>query len=214
MTVLYTNGCSFTANSNLPEHERWPYLVAKAMGWKLIDKSTPGACNARILRCSMRDCEKISRDDDIVALIQLTFTERFEIPLSRNLTDAWNYDYDPWLSIKTAQDNHLWDEIRPWVKQTVIMQDRQAQQRKLYCDILGLLSFFKIKNIDYKIFAGPNLDLADVEDPCFQALEKDPNVLDLRAWNMLELTGKIGHPDATGMRQISDYFTRLVCGPK
>ena len=36
MTILYSNGCSFTDNRWIPQEQRYPFLIGKQLGWEVI----------------------------------------------------------------------------------------------------------------------------------------------------------------------------------
>ena len=216
MTILYSNGCSFTGNNWVEREKRYPILIAEHYGWTIHDRSMPGACNTKIIRCTMRDClQLVNNNKKIIAMIQLTFKERWEYAGDPNGPNKWQYEYnhDEFETIKPSDDNNWPSEIKNYVKQIFVSQRSTALYSQLFSNLIGLICFFKIHNIDYKIFAGPKTPDADEQImnqlAFYQYLKIDPDVLDLVSFNMLDLTGTQGHPDQEGMRKIADYFINL-----
>ena len=71
MTILYSNGCSYTANFDLNRDDRYPIIIAKKLGWQCYDRAEPGSCNSRIIRTTINDCLKLkNQSEEIVALIE------------------------------------------------------------------------------------------------------------------------------------------------
>jgi hypothetical protein len=219
MTILYSNGCSFTANFNLPSWKRYPVLIGKHFNWTVVDRAVPGSCNSKIIRCAMRDCiNLLEKNEPIVALIQLTFKERFEYAGTMTGSNNWKYGEintgfnvipatDQFESIKPDDPDNWPDEVRQYAKLHTILQKPNAIAAELFSRLVGLTSFFRDNNIRYLVYAGPalNYDLTS-DDFFYQYLLKDPCVLNFDSFNMLELTGKQDHPDSEGMKLIADYF--------
>ena len=216
MTILYTNGCSYTANFDLERKNTYPAILADRLEWKLVDKSEPGSCNSRIIRTTIDDCVKLrsQTDEKIVALIQLSHLFRTEYP-----TD--NLSADPFCSVKpTAPNNSNSQTPEPAGKYADYYWRLHSNHHllvNLITDLIGLISYFKQNNVEYLIYLGPNENsiYADVigNDLRFKLVNSDPHVLDLTEFNMLDLTGEQTHPTADGMRAIADYFFNLLCEP-
>jgi hypothetical protein len=224
MTILYSNGCSFTANYDLPRWRRYPLLIGKHFNWSVVDRAIPGSCNSKIIRCAIRDCiSLLKHNEPIVALIQLTFKERFEYAGTPNGTNNWKYGEintgfncipasDQFESLKGDDPANWPDEVKQYAKIHTALQKSNAINAELFSRIIGLVSFFKSNNIRYLIYAGPS-DLKNelmISDPFYQYLTTDPNVLNFLNFDMLSLTGKQDHPTADGMQAIADYFINLL----
>jgi hypothetical protein len=228
MTILYSNGCSFTANHAVLRRQRYPSLVGKHFGWQVIDRAIPGSCNSKIIRCAMRDCiGLLAHGEPIVALIQLTFKERFEYSGTCTADNSWKYGEintginfvaasDQFESLKPADPDNWPNEATQYAKIYTALQKPDAVVADLFSRLVGLVSFFQSNNIRYVIYAGPEdfkIDL-NSNDPFYQYLTTDKNVLDFMQFNMLALTGQQSHPDVNGMKMIADYFVNLLGEPR
>lgn len=223
MTILYSNGCSFTANHKVSRWRRYPLLIGKHFNWSVVDRAIPGSCNSKIIRCTMRDCiALLKQNKPIVALIQLTYKERFEYAGTPDGSNNWKYGEvntglecipanDQFESVK-ADDLKNWpDEIKQYAKLHTILQKSDALNAELLARVIGLVSFFKSNNIQYLIYAGPSFkDELIADDPFYQYLTNDPNVLNFLNFDMLTLTGGQNHPNKDGMQAIADYFINLL----
>ena len=213
MTILYSNGCSFTDNRWISKEHRYPFLIGKQLGWEVIPAAIAGSCNSRIVRCTMRDCiELLKRNEPIVSLVQLTFLGRFEYAGHSTVDNRWKYARsDEFESVKPNDLDNLSLDVVQWAKLSAVLFKSSAAWSQLYSSIVGLTSFFKLHNIHYYIYAGPDLRPISIRDTDFYSyVTNDPNVLDFRKFNMLSLTGKQMHPDVDGMQAIADYFIELL----
>jgi hypothetical protein len=226
MTILYTNGCSYTANNDVEREFRYPYLIGKHFDWQVEDKSVPGFCNSIIIRRAMRDCIRLlATGEPIVAMVQLTHQNRFEFAGTPNVDNAWKYNLshdnlkiDPkvndYFESVRAEDFNTWPtNIKDYAKQTVLAQKAEAVNSNFLHWTVGLASFFKTNNIRYLIYAGPSFALERLSsDPFYHYLLTDSNVLNLETFDILSTAGTPGrHPDQAGMQRIADYFiTRLA----
>jgi hypothetical protein len=162
----------------------------------------------------MRDIIELRQtfpDQRIVALIQLTHLSRFEYAGTKTVDNQWMYANNDFFQSVKPSDKENWPlEIAEWAKQTVLLYNSSAELDQLLCKIIGVISLFKILNVEYKIFFGPKLNK---EVNClnnnifYNFLKTQDGVLDLEKFSMLEdLTGSSKHPDAIGMQKIADYF--------
>jgi hypothetical protein len=217
MTILYSNGCSFTANYEVPRPQRYPLLIGKHFNWQVVDRAIAGSCNSKIIRCSMRECiSLLKHNEPIVALIQLTFKERFEYAGTCNDSNSWKYGRygDQFESINPMDQQHWPSEITQYAKTHIALQQSEALNTNLLHGVIGLSSFFKTNNIRYLIYAGPSYAKESLESDLFyQYLVSDPDVLDLLKFDMLSLTGQQKHPTVDGMKTIADYFINRLAEP-
>ena len=215
MTILYSNGCSYTANRVLPNEQLYPYLLADKLKWSLEFAATPGSSNSKILRCTIRDCIKLlEKKEKIVAMIQLSHMTRTEFAGVKNTVNHWKYSKDDLFESINGPDCPDISEIaRQFGKNYILLHDEQAALTRLMSDIIALAGFFNQHSIDYVIYSGPKIYLTldkIGKDIFYQYLKNDTRVLDLINFNMLELTGKQVHPDTNGMQLIADYFFNLL----
>jgi len=175
----------------------------------------------------MRDCiDLLKHNEPIVAMIQLTFKERFEYAGTLTGANNWKYGeintgldfvpaHDQFESIKPGDDINWPDEVKQYAKLHTVLQKPNAIDAELFSRLIGLVSFFKSNNIRYVIYAGPAdfKNQLTIDDPFYQYLTNDPNVLDFLKFDMLGLTGQQRHPDRDGMQRIADYFINLLDEP-
>ena len=212
MTILYTNGCSYTANFDLARRDRYPIILAEQLGWQCVDKAEPGSCNRRIVRTTIEDCVKLrsQSNEKIVALIQLSHLNRTEYPTVKNPLP------DPFYSIKPNNVNsHVPEDAKKYSDYYWRLHNDHHILVNLITDLIGLISYFKQNDIQYLLYLGPdenNIYVDNVKDDVrFKFLNSELGVLDLAGFNMLALTGEQTHPTADGMRVIADYFFNLLC---
>lgn len=221
MTILYSNGCSYTANNWVKPEEKYPWLIAQSMSWDLISESIPGSCNSRIIRCAMRDAVELRQQSTarIVALIQLTHLARFEYAGTPNNENQWMYARNDFFqSIKPGDENNWPDEAKVWAKHSTMLYNASAELDQLLCRVVGMTTLFESLDIEYRIFSGPKLsnEVAWPEHNFFdQYLKNKPSVLDLKNFGILEdLTQSKQHPDVSGMKKIAQYFVNQFAEPK
>jgi hypothetical protein len=136
MKYLYVNGCSFTKHRPLAESDLWPTMLADCLGIPEVINHAQGAGgNDRIFK----SVSKFLLDADIplcdiLAVIQITFPFRFELPLctehsgwmsylpnynfqnTGNLEDDINYEY--YLSKMKIYAQHDCQEVWDFYQQT------------------------------------------------------------------------------------------------
>jgi hypothetical protein len=213
MTILYSNGCSFTDWRYIPREQRYPIIIGERQGWSVHDRGLPGSCNSRIIRTTIRDCcALLPRQEPIVALIQLTFLDRYEYPGVATADNRWKYENGDLFESVTPgqlQDSDL-DVVNNWIRSNLLLHNDAAAYLQLFASLIGLTGFFRQHNIRYYIYNGPAQNNIFEPTDLYQYLKQDPGVLDLQTFNMLDLTGRQLHPDAEGMIAIADYFCNLL----
>jgi len=219
MTILYSNGCSYTGNNWVERDQRYPKIIADHFKWNIQDSAIPGSCNRQIIRCSMRDVIELScQNEPVVALIQLTHLFRFEYAGTKVFDNQWKYaNNDLFESVKPADESNWPTEIQTWAKHTILLQKPMAELEKLFCSIVGIVGLFEQLGITYKIFSGPPLktDVPMFDQSIFyDYLKSNSNVLDLMNFNMLGLTNSNKHPNVEGMQTIADYFINQLIQSK
>ena len=213
MTILYSNGCSFTDWRFIPREHRYPIIIGERLGWTVHDRGLPGSCNSRIIRTTIRDCcGLLDKREPIVALIQLTFLDRYEYPGQATAENRWKYENgDLFESVTPAQYQSEESEVvRSWARANLLLHNDEAAYLQLFASLIGLVGFFRQHNIRYYIYNGPAQNNIFEPTDLYQYLKRDPGVLDLETFNMLALTGRQQHPDPTGMATIADYFCKLL----
>lgn len=215
--ILYSNGCSYTANMVLAPEQKYPYLLSKKLNYNLKAAAIAGSCNRRIIRSTIRDCINLSKQEQVFALIQLTHLHRTEYAGSRTTDNQYKYsydenqfEYDMYEGLKPNDYAGLPGRVKDWAEMGFSLHNDDAEFTRLCSDVLGLAAFLRSKNIKYCIFTGPAINL-NIRDTLYSELKLDNNVLDLFEFNMLGLTGQQKHPDVVGMQLIADYFFNLLC---
>lgn len=216
--ILYSNGCSYTANMKLLPEQKYPYLLSQRLHYQLRTAAIAGSCNRRIIRSTIRDCANlVNQDQQVFALIQLTHLHRTEYAGVRTVENQYKYSYDEnqfeydlYEGLKPNDLNEVPKRVQQWAELGFGLHNESAEFTRLCADLLGLASFFKSKNIGYCIFSGPAIQVS-CQDTLYKELQKDNHVLDLLKFNMLGLTGEQKHPDDVGMQLIADYFFNLLC---
>jgi hypothetical protein len=213
MTILYSNGCSFTDWRFIPREQRYPIIIGERQGWSVHDRGLPGSCNSRIIRTTIRDCcALLSKQEPIVALIQLTFLDRYEYPGVATADNRWKYENGDLFESVTPgqlQDSDS-DVVNSWIRSNLLLHNDAAAYLQLFASLVGLTAFFRQHNIRYYIYNGPSQNNIFEPTDLYHYLKQDPGVLDLQTFNMLDLTGRQQHPDAAGMITIADYFCDLL----
>lgn len=219
MTILYSNGCSYTANMVLEPEQKYPYLLSSKLNWKLRPGAIAGSCNRRIIRATYRDCLNLQKEDDIFVLLQLTHLHRTEYAGVRTKDNQWKYsfneeffEYDKFESLKPDTTN-IPPTVKKWADIGFTLHDELAEFNRICSELIGLTAFFKQHNISYLIYTGPKIELSNdilKNDILYQYLKNDMRILDLLEFNMLGLTGKQEHPNKDSMILIANYFYSLL----
>ena len=213
MTILYSNGCSFTDWRYIPREHRYPVIIGERMNWSVHDRGLPGSCNSRIIRTTIRDCcALLDKHEPVVALIQLTFLDRYEYPGQATADNRWKYENgDLFESVTPGQYSTEESEVvRSWARSSLLLHNDEAAYLQLFASIIGLVGFFRQHSIRYYIYMGPSQNNIFEPTDLYQYLKQDPGILDLLTFNMLALTGKQIHPNHAGMIKIADYFCELL----
>ena len=183
------------------------------MNWSVHDRGLPGSCNSRIIRTTIRDCcALLDKHEPVVALIQLTFLDRYEYPGQATADNRWKYENgDLFESVTPGQyPSEESEVVRSWARANLLLHNDEAAYLQLFASIIGLVGFFQQHNIRYYIYMGPSQNNIFEPTDLYQYLKKDPGILDLLTFNMLALTGHQMHSDHAGMIKIADYFCDLL----
>ena len=224
--LLYSNGCSYTANWNIEENKTYPVLLAEKLFHIPKLAANPGSCNRKIIRNTIADSIELLDqypEHEIFVLLQLTHLHRNEFAGQITKDNEWkyttkeirfhNFKHDDFESITASESANLSPTVNRWMELNLILHNEKAELIRLWSELVSLTGFFKQHNIDYLIFSGPKIevDKDSVKDNIFyRYLLKDYRVLDLIDFNMLALTGKQVHPTEEGMQLIADYFFNLL----
>jgi hypothetical protein len=215
MTILYSNGCSYTCNHLVPKEQRYQHILAERLRWSLEPAAIPGSCTRRIIRCTIRDCIKLlKRNEPIVALVQLTHLTRIEYA---GTGGSWRYaEEDMYESLNGIDHPDNTELANNLVRSSFLLHNERAELTRIMSELIGLTGFFKQHDIKYLIYTGPEILVNPneiINDTFYQYLKQDTGVLDLAEFNMLALTGEQRHPDKKGNEVIADYFFNLLCEP-
>jgi|15BtaG_2_1085339.scaffolds.fasta_scaffold00782_6 hypothetical protein len=152
---LYVNGCSFSNDPQIFHYsngKQYSDYFEENYQINVINRGTPGSCNRRIIRTTLRD--SLEFDSNTFVIIQLTDLHRTEITASN---DWWQNDdvFDPsqqeiCQSIKPIDSkNGLYKKYIE--ERTKLINDKQLFD-ELMVDLLLLTKFLKSKNIDYYVY--------------------------------------------------------------
>lgn len=102
--MLYTNGDSFTFGTGIQSNKAWPALLAKNLGYELVNDALPGGSNYRIVRTTI---DFLSRHKPNLVIIAWSSYLRTEWP-SHSLIpqQASNLEYND-RPIIQVQPNYL-----------------------------------------------------------------------------------------------------------
>lgn len=139
--ILYTLGDSFTYGEELPDPatQSWPALLAKQLGYDLVNRGRPGCGNSYIVKTAIKEIPILKPDLVIVAW---TSCGRMEFADNNSVYDIWPgcnrrfeqpYPYrDTLIKYITAYNNEI-HQYRNWLRSMILLQD-----------------FLKLRNINYK----------------------------------------------------------------
>ena len=90
---LYANGCSFTKHTPLAESDLWPTMLAQRLGIpEVINQAKGAGGNDRIFKTLSKFLLDTNiANSDILAMIQITFPFRFELPLATEHSGWMSY---------------------------------------------------------------------------------------------------------------------------
>ena len=158
MTRLSTNknivvsGCSFTRWGGY----NWPDALNK-YNTSLYNVGHKGNCNENIIKKAInqvKSLSKISSDQPIVLIVQLTGLERFMLngkisPTIRNIYEADNKFKFNWFGMKNKTTNN---DFKDYVEN---VYTPELHLNNLFKEIILLdKTVEELKNVDYRIFCG------------------------------------------------------------
>jgi len=186
--LVYANSCSFGATQL---YLVYPELIANHLQCELINDGTPGACNRRIIRTSLRSLIELRKNQstDILALIGLSFIGRTELWQPKQSPTATDGDFHPISSdLIVSQDwskglinthinniHKLLDaEVQDYYKQWLIHFSKEAAVTDLLADIIMLTSYAECNNINIAVFCNcqkfPKFPEVDCSAPFLSSL--------------------------------------------
>ena len=200
--IVYSNSCSFGAPQ---EHAIYPEIVATSLNSKLINDGTPGSCNRRIIRSSVRSLIDIrkSYSGPITALVGLSFISRTElwqphlVPTSNDgdfhsITSVAIQGLDWSGGLTSTQhkvDKYADIEVKDYYKQWLIHFSKEAEVTNLLIDVIMLDSFAKSIDANILIFCNcqtlPALPEVDTSAPFIAGLKEyaDSKSSIINLWN-------------------------------
>ena len=139
--LLYTLGCSFTYGEELqdPVTQSWPALLAKKIGYDVINHGKPGRGNNYIVKTAIKQVPKLKPDLVIVAWTscgRMEFADRYSVydiwPGCQRRFEKPYPHRDTLIKYITSYHNEL-HQYRNWLQSVILLQD-----------------FFKLRNINYR----------------------------------------------------------------
>ena len=218
--LIYCNGCSYSdENYASPQMKDGTYAhhLGKMLYGFTLNNAIGGSCNRRIIRSSTHDLllqRKLNPDQQIIALIQLTFDLRSEVWVD----ELKNERAESESNFRTHQFTQLvdWKErllsgtgignpilVAPAEKREKFKNDKflkeysegraffynaYAERINLLLDILLFTNLLKSNNIDYLIFAGPTFQTLGSEYMIdfLKSQLQDPRILDIEKFSFCE----------------------------
>jgi hypothetical protein len=190
--LLYCNSDSYGVLSTT-KNRYSEYLAQLLNADTVVNNGLPGACNARIIRTTVRDILDIRKNnnDSILAVICLG-------SLIRN--EWWNVDKKLPAGFKdghfeTFQIHGVNNQQLPFYQYAMEWYrhyDDEAEQTNCMMQLVILTSFLKQQKVDYIIFAGNNVTYKplDYQTPFIKTfaeqIQDDPDILDLNNFSFTQ----------------------------
>ena len=199
--------------------------IAKQKGWQLTNAGEPGSCNRRIIRRTLKDCQKFGNNTLVV--VSLTMLSRTEM----NVYDLWDHNdsmmtnEDFFQSIKANSLDLIYQNYRDaWFKN----YSEYGEFVNLATDVLLLSGYLRNKGIPYLIY--PYQTLIHTPDlfatlrnlPVVQSLSSDPCVINLLDDSLISHLGPgswwydgktSGHLHAQGHAHAGNVLLELINTP-
>ena len=181
---LYTNGCSFTNDTNLKNNGGtcWPEILAERLGVELVNSGHPGSCNRRVIRTTLRD--SINFDSSTLVVVQLPYLFRYEKPYVDETVNRWKVNA-PWQhgeimeSVKPA-DGSQSPAAQEYTQCMVKHWEYPALFNENLIDVIMLTGYLRSKNIPYLIYRHYcEEDLEVVNNSFYQTVLNDPYVFNI-----------------------------------
>jgi hypothetical protein len=224
---LYINGCSFVNDHNIiaQSEQQFGDHIAKQKGWQLTNAGEPGSCNRRIIRRTLKDCQKFGNNTLVV--VSLTMLSRTEM----NVYDLWDHNdsmmtnEDFFQSIKANSLDLIYQNYRDaWFKN----YSEYGEFVNLATDVLLLSGYLRNQGIPYLIY--PYQTLIHTPDlfatlrnlPVVQSLSSDPCVINLLDDSLISHLGPgswwydgktSGHLHAQGHAHAGNVLLELINTP-
>ena len=221
---LYVNGCSFVRDLTVPTHEQFVNLMAQQCGWSHTNAGWPGSCNRRIIRNTLKHSLEFDHTTQVV--VSLSLLPRTEINIYGNWdpTDPRMPQEDWFQGIK---HDHAGEQFRDYREAWIRNFNDYGEIIDLATDVLMLTSHLRLRNMPYLIYSylprliPPRLQSILKEHTVFQALRRDPNVLDLFEDSLCTrlaeghwwYDGVNGHLDSAGHAHAADVLLELINSP-
>jgi hypothetical protein len=177
--ILYVNGCSWSSLSNEDMTDKvYGDYIAEKMNWELINHSVPGASNSRIFRSSLRNVQKLLKNNspsDILCILNVTNACRGDVWLDfddiKNVETFVESTNNPLIlksinKYKESSDGDYtsWNGADPMISDILgwfsgyhryALKMEMSDEKYLYdafYNILSFTSFLKERNVKYLIF--------------------------------------------------------------
>jgi len=221
---LYVNGCSFVRDNNIPLHEHFVAYMAQRHGWTYTNDGWPGSCNRRIIRSTLK--HSLEFDSTTQVIVSLSLVPRTEI----NIYDNWDPS-DPRMPgedwFQGIKSDHTGQQFQDYREAWIRNFNHHGEIINLATDVFMLTTHFRLRNIPYLIYSyrpgliPPRLQSILKQHTVFQALRRDPHVLDLFEDSLCArlaagnwwYDGVNGHLDSAGHVHAADVLLKLINTP-
>ena len=202
--LIYCNGCSYSNENYHPELKGNVFadFVAQPFNGFVVNKSINGSCNRRILRTSTHDLilqRQLNPDQDIIALISLTFDMRSEVwvdDVTADLPEETNFrthnfsEQNNWrenlLNNKDIGTDNFFNLNKKFLKKysegRAFFYSPYAERINLYNDLIALKSLLELHNIKFLIFRSVlprKVESEYLMDFFEKELNKDKRIIDI-----------------------------------
>ena len=189
--IIYSNSCSF---GTVSDGQVYSDFVSEHFNASLINSGKSGSCNARIIRTTTRDILNLKQttDEEIVALIGLSNTSRFEYwddLLTPNDNDGHFVSF--------TSGNQVANNYKNFTKEWVSSYNYEAETTNLLHQAVLLDSFLTLNNIKHLIWASTPIDGIDRNMPFlkdfYNASLISNSIIPLLEFNFCEYCVSQGH---------------------
>jgi hypothetical protein len=190
--LLYCNSDSYGVMSDT-KNRYSEYLGTLLGADTIINNGLTGACNARIIRTTVRDILDIRKNNNDLILAVICFGSMIRNEwwnVDKKLPDGFNDGHFESFQIHGVNNQQLpfYQYAMEWYRH----YDDEAEQTNFLKELVMLTSFLKNQKVDYIMFVGNNVTykLINYQDIFIKSfteyIQADPNILDLNNFSFTQ----------------------------